>query len=92
MIFLLTINHGDSVVYNMGAFATDQDRFNMGLEQLGIVDDEKKNIINRINKRITKVTDEENLKTWKLVNAQANSISNAEDLFQVLENYKKLRI
>lgn len=89
---MLTINHGDSVVYNMGAFATDQDRFNMGLEQLGIVDDEKKNIINRINKRITKVTDEENLKTWKLVNAQANSISNAEDLFQVLENYKKLRI
>ncbi len=89
---MLTINHGDSVVYNMGAFATDQDRFNMGLEQLGIVDNEKKNIINRINKRITKVTDEENLKTWNLVKAQANSISNAEDLFQVLENYKKLRI
>lgn len=89
---MLIISHGDSVVYNMGAFATDQDRFNMGLEQLGIVDNEKKNIINRINKRITKVTDEENLKTWNLVKAQANSISNAEDLFQVLENYKKLRI
>lgn len=90
MIFLFIISPGDGLVY--GDFSSEQDRFNKGLEELGIVEDEKKNLINRINKRITKVTDEENLKTWKLVNAQANSISNAEDLFQVLENYKKLRI
>lgn len=83
---MFTINLGDGLVY--GEFSSEQDRFNKGLEELGIVEEEKKNLINRINKRITKVSDKDNLKTWNLVKAQANSISSAEDLFQVLDNYK----
>lgn len=87
---MFTINLGDGLVY--GEFSSEQDRFNKGLEELGIVEEEKKNLINRINKRITKVSDKDNLKTWNLVKAQANSISTAEDLFQVLDNYKKLKL
>ena len=38
-IYLNIINHGDGLIY--GNFSSDQDRFNKGLEELGIVEEEK---------------------------------------------------
>lgn len=85
---------GEGLTY--GNFKNEQDRFNKGLEELGIVDDEKKNLINKINRQINKqsysIKDEVNKKLildkYKLLLAQAKSITSAEDLFQVMYNYK----
>lgn len=94
MIFLFTISLGEGLTY--GNFKNEQDRFNKGLEELGIVDDEKKNLINKINRQINKqsysvkeeVNKKLNLDKYKLLLAQAKSITSAEDLFQVMHNYK----
>ena len=85
---------GDGLVY--GDFSSEQDRFNQGLEELGIVEEEKKNLINRIQKQMNKesfsiqedVNKRLNKQKYNLLLAQAKSINSAEDLFQVLDNYK----
>ena len=94
MIFLFIISPGDGLVY--GDFSSEQDRFNKGLEELGIVEEEKKNLINRIQKQMNKesfsiqddVNKRINKQKYNLLLAQAKSINSAEDLFQVLDNYK----
>ena len=85
---------GDGLVY--GEFSSEQDRFNKGLEELGIVEEEKKKLINRIEKQINKesfsvqedVNKRLNKQKYNLLLAQAKSIKSSEDLFQVLDNYK----
>lgn len=85
---------GDGLVY--GDFSSEQDRFNKGLEELGIVEEEKKNLINRIQKQMNKesfsiqddVNKRINKQKYNLLLAQAKSINSAEDLFQVLDNIK----
>lgn len=93
-IYLNIINHGDGLIY--GNFSSDQDRFNKGLEELGIVEEEKNNLINKITRQMNKesfsvvdsVNKKLNLQKYKLLLAQAKSINSAEDLFQVMDNYK----
>lgn len=93
-IYLNIISLGDGLVY--GDFNSDQDRFNKGLEELGIVEDEKRNLINKITRQMNKesysiqdsVNKKLNSQKYKLLLAQAKSINSAEDLFQVISNYK----
>lgn len=66
---------GDGLVY--GEFDNDQQRFNYGLEELGIVDKEKQRLI----KKYKKNGNDELLK-------KAESIESAFDLFQFLKFYK----
>ena len=47
-IYFYTISHGDGLVY--GNFKNDQERFNYGLEELGIVEEEKERLIKRYSK------------------------------------------
>lgn len=87
-IYSNIINLGDGLVY--GGFSSDQERFNLGLEQLGIVDNERENLVRRIERRANKVS-EENEDDYNSLLTQAKSISSAEDLFVVLENYNNFK-
>ena len=87
-IFLNIINRGEGLVY--GNFSSDQERFNLGLEQLGIVDNERENLVRRIERRASKVSTK-NEKDYNSLLTQAKSISSAEDLFAVLENYNNFK-
>lgn len=87
-IFLNIINRGDGLVY--GGFSSDQERFNLGLEQLGIVDNERENLVRRIERRASRVSSK-NEKDYNSLLTQAKSISSAEDLFAVLENYNNFK-
>lgn len=87
-IYSNIINHGDGLIY--GGFSSDQERFNLGLEQLGIVDKERENLVRRIERRANKVS-EENKDEYENLLRMANSITDAEDLFAVLENYNNFK-
>lgn len=63
-----------------GNFKNDQERFNYGLEELGIVDEEK----NRLIKKYTNKENEEML-------LKAKNISSAEDLISFLKENKNRR-
>lgn len=82
------INRGEGLVY--GNFSSDQERFNLGLEQLGIVDNERENLVRRIERRASRVSTK-NEKNYNSLLTQAKSISSAEDLFAVLENYNNFK-
>lgn len=78
-IYFYTINHGDGLVY--GNFKNDQERFNYGLEELGIVEEEKERLI----KRYEKMNNDEMV--FKVKN-----INDANDLINFLkENSNKRR-
>lgn len=87
-IYLYIINHGDGIIY--GGFNSDQERFNKGLEELGIIEEEKTRIIKKLNstnykeKFIIKNSGED---YFNLLN-HANSIEGAEDLLVFLDFYK----
>ena len=66
-IFFYIINRGEGLTY--GNFKNDQERFNYGLEELGLIDEEK----TRLLRKYSKLEDEEKIK-------QVKSIQNAEDL------------
>lgn len=61
-----------------GNFKNDQERFNYGLEELGIVDEEK----NRLIKKYTNKENEEML-------LKVKNISGADDLISFLNENKK---
>lgn len=87
---------GEGLVY--GGFNSNQERFNHGLEELGIVEDEKRNLINKIERRINKqsysikeeINKNLNIRKWKELLVQAKSISDANDLFNVMNNYNNV--
>lgn len=79
---------GEGLIY--GNFSSDQERFNLGLEQLGIVDNERENLVRRIERRASRVSTK-NEKDYNSLLKQAKSISSAEDLFAVLENYNNFK-
>lgn len=87
-IFSNIINRGEGLIY--GNFSSDQERFNLGLEQLGIVKDERENLVRRIERRASRVSTK-NEKDYNNLLTQAKSISSAEDLFAVLENYNNFK-
>lgn len=82
------ISLGDGVIY--GNFNSDEDRFNRGLEELGIVEEEKERIIKKLTtqnfkeKFIIKNSSED---YFNLLD-HANSIEGAEDLLVFLDFYK----
>lgn len=76
LIFFFITNHGEGLTY--GNFKNDQERFNYGLEELGIVNEEK----NRLIKKYTKDENEEML-------VKSKNISSAEDLISFLNENKK---
>ena len=69
---------GEGLTY--GSFRNDQERFNYGLEELGIVDEEK----NRLIKKYTKDENEEML-------LKVKNISGADDLISFLNENKNRR-
>lgn len=69
--YLCIINLGEGLTY--GGFNNDQERFNYGLEELGIVDEEKERLIRKYERQ----GNEDKLK-------KARSISTAEDLFNLI--------
>lgn len=75
LIFFFIINHGEGLTY--GSFRNDQERFNYGLEELGIVDEEK----NRLIKKYVKDENEEML-------LKVKNISGADDLISFLNENK----
>lgn len=87
---------GEGLVY--GGFNSNQERFNYGLEELGIVEDEKRNLINKIERRINKqsysikeeINKKLNQRKWVELLVQAKSISDANDLFNVMNNYNNV--
>lgn len=76
LIFFFIINHGEGLTY--GNFKNDQERFNYGLEELGIIDEEK----NRLIKKYTREENEEML-------VKSKNISSTEDLISFLNENKK---
>lgn len=78
LIYFYTINRANGLTY--GNFKNDQERFNYGLEELGIVDEEK----NRLIKKYTKNENEEML-------LKVKNISGADDLISFLNENKKRR-
>lgn len=81
LIFFFIINHGEGLTY--GSFKSDQERFNYGLEELGIIDEEKERLLKKYNK----FNGSENDAEQNLYN-KIKSISEAEDLFEVLREVK----
>lgn len=79
---------GDGVIY--GNFNSDEDRFNRGLEELGIVEEEKERIIKKLTnqnfkeKFIIKNSSEDYFNFLR----SANSIESTEDLLIFLDFYK----
>ena len=69
-------DNSSGLVY--GEFKTEQERFNQGLEDLGIVDDEKK----RLYKKYDRQNNEELKKA-------VSYITDANDLFEFLSKYEK---
>ena len=69
--YLCIINRGEGLTY--GGFNNDQERFNYGLEELGIIDEEKERLIRKYEKQ----GNEDKLK-------KARSITTAEDLFNLI--------
>ena len=82
LIFFYTINHGEGLTY--GSFKSDQERFNYGLEELGIVDEEKERLLKKYN-RFNGSENEEQQNYYNKI----KSISEAEDLFEILRKEKK---
>ena len=78
LIFFYIINLANGLTY--GSFRNDQERFNYGLEELGIVDEEK-------NRLIKKYTNEENEEML----LKSKNISSAEDLISFLKENKNRR-
>lgn len=81
-IFFFIINHGEGLTY--GNFKNDQERFNYGLEELGIVDEEK----NRLIKKYKSLENSENEEEQKFFK-EIKNISSADDLFKILKEGKK---
>ena len=81
LIFFYTINHGEGLTY--GSFKSDQERFNYGLEELGIVEEEKQRLLKKYNR----FNGSENALEQNLYN-KIKSISEADDLFEVLKEVK----
>lgn len=75
-IYFYIINLGEGLTY--GNFKNDQERFNYGLEELGIVEEEK----NRLIKKYTKEGNSENI-------LKAKNISGAEDLINFLNENRR---
>ena len=79
---------GDGVIY--GNFNSDEDRFNRGLEELGIVEEEKERIIKKLTsqnfkeKFIIKNSSDDYFNFLR----SANSIESTEDLLIFLDFYK----
>lgn len=71
-IYFYTINLGDGLVY--GNFKNDQERFNYGLEELGIVEEEKERLI----KKYEKINNDEMV-------FKAKKIEDANDLISFLK-------
>ena len=81
LIFFYTISHGEGLTY--GSFKSDQERFNYGLEELGIVEEEKQRLLKKYNR----FNGSENALEQNLYN-KIKSISEADDLFEVLKEIK----
>ncbi len=75
---------GSGVMY--GGFATEQERFNEGLEQLGIVEEEKRRILRSLD-RNEKLPKSEK----QMLVRFAKEIETADDLFDYKESERKIK-
>lgn len=84
LIFFYTIKKANGVVYS--GFNSEQERFNQILNDLGIVDEEKRKILRNLD-RTKKITEDDK----KELARRAKSINDAESLFSYREYEKKIR-